>query len=228
MHRRPQSLNTRAPRRPLPSNVVSRRGRHPPLRLRTRVRVLHRPLQLRVVHVAGNTPPAPTARHRVTPLAAKLPRPPASPILEGLPARFTLRHRSHRLQDFPEAFPDAISPRNLGWGRGCAPPKKRGVALRCKTDRLAVESGAPNERITCRPGFGLSSSSLLCWPSLAFSVGDACLGNRSRSLHWRKASTRRATSVPSSTPTTRKRKRLGAERAATAATSGTRHPGSPC
>jgi hypothetical protein len=30
----------------------------------------------------------------------------------------------------------------------------------------------------CRPGFGSSSSSLLCWPSLATLAGDASLGSR--------------------------------------------------
>ena len=37
---------------------------------------------------------------------------------------------------------------------------------------------APNERITCRPGFGSSSSSLLCWPFLATLAEDASLGSR--------------------------------------------------
>jgi hypothetical protein len=37
------------------------------------------------------------------------------------------------------------------------------------------------ERITCRPGFGSSSSSSLCWPSLATLAGDACRDSRARS-----------------------------------------------
>jgi len=38
----------------------------------------------------------------------------------------------------------------------------------------------PTKGSQCRPGFGSSSSSLLCWPSLATLAGDASLGSRPR------------------------------------------------
>jgi hypothetical protein len=47
-----------------------------------------------------------------------------------------------------------------------------------ETSRRGIESANTYERPTC-PGSGSSSSSLLCWPSLATLAGDASPGSRS-------------------------------------------------
>jgi hypothetical protein len=48
------------------------------------------------------------------------------------------------------------------------------------TGRLAVESDAPRKGITCRPGFGSSSSSSLSWPYSATLAGDDWVDNCAR------------------------------------------------
>jgi hypothetical protein len=101
------------------------------LRLRPRIRVLHRPPELRVVDVAGNTPPPPPTSHRVAALAAELRRPAHTPIFEGPTARFTFRQGTHRLPDF-QGLSGRFSSRKLGAGSGLEPSKKqvRGVCFR--------------------------------------------------------------------------------------------------
>ena len=58
------------------------------------------------------------------------------------------------------------------------PPRSENLSqpLIAERSRPGIESGPSNERITCR-FFGSSSSSLLCWPSLATLVGDVSLGS---------------------------------------------------
>ena len=86
----------------------------------------------RVVDVAGNTPPARTPRHRVTALATELPWSPDSPIFEGLAARFTLRHGTHRLPEFPELSDHNPSP-EPGTGSVLASRSARPTGTCCRT-----------------------------------------------------------------------------------------------
>jgi hypothetical protein len=78
--------------------------------------------------------------------------------------------------------PSANIPASLPGGTIChSPPSNNGAEKRCPRCRDEPPGNRVGtlltERITC-PGFGSSSSSLLCWPSLASLVGDASPGRR--------------------------------------------------
>ena len=83
-----------------------------------------------------------------------------------------LRSTGHRrcLTGPEAAGPTRAHPRAGGLGRPDV----------ADTGRLAVESDAPRKGITCRPGFGSSSSSSLSWPYSATLAGDDCVDNCAR------------------------------------------------